>query len=83
MRTMIVSFNNLASKPMNRECLTIMKRFLVSLLLLLVMTPAAWAARAPVNTLAQDPYASALLITLAVLTINVLARTVFRQSAVR
>jgi serine-type D-Ala-D-Ala carboxypeptidase (penicillin-binding protein 5/6) len=47
---------------MNRECLTIMKRCLVSLLLVLLMIPAAWAARAPVNTLAQDPYASALLI---------------------
>ncbi len=39
-----------------------MKRCLVSLLLVLLMCPAAWAARAPVNTLAQDPYASALLI---------------------
>jgi serine-type D-Ala-D-Ala carboxypeptidase (penicillin-binding protein 5/6) len=39
-----------------------MKRCLVSLLLVLLMIPAAWAARAPVNTLAQDPYASALLI---------------------
>lgn len=39
-----------------------MKRCLVSLLLVLLMIPAAWAARAPVNTLAQDPYASALLV---------------------
>lgn len=39
-----------------------MKRCFVSLLLVLLIIPAAWAARAPVNTLAQDPYASALLI---------------------
>ena len=40
-----------------------MKRCLVSFLLLLLMTPSAWAAaRAPVQSLAQDPYASALLV---------------------
>lgn len=39
-----------------------MKRCLISLFLVLLLIPAAWAARAPVNTLAQDPYASALLI---------------------
>jgi D-alanyl-D-alanine carboxypeptidase (penicillin-binding protein 5/6) len=39
-----------------------MKHCLVSFLLLLLLVPAAWAARAPVSTLSQDPYVSALLI---------------------
>ncbi|WP_245590134.1 D-alanyl-D-alanine carboxypeptidase family protein [Desulfobulbus elongatus] len=39
-----------------------MKRCLLCILLVLMMVPATWAARAPVKTLAQDPYASALLI---------------------
>jgi D-alanyl-D-alanine carboxypeptidase (penicillin-binding protein 5/6) len=38
-----------------------MKRWLLPILLLLVV-PAAWAARAPVSNLAQDPYLSALLV---------------------
>ena len=39
-----------------------MKHFAVCLLVLVFMTPAAWAARAPVDTLAKDPYVSALVI---------------------
>jgi len=40
-----------------------MKRFALSVLLLVLMVPVAWAApRAPVSTIAQEPYASALLV---------------------
>jgi D-alanyl-D-alanine carboxypeptidase len=39
-----------------------MKRCALCLLLVLIMVPVAQAARAPVQDLAQDPYASALLI---------------------
>jgi len=39
-----------------------MKRCVLSVLLLVLLVPAVWAARAPVSTLAQDPYASALLV---------------------
>lgn len=39
-----------------------MRRFVFALCLLILTLPSAWAARAPVSTLAQDPYASALLV---------------------
>ncbi|MCL2789013.1 MAG: D-alanyl-D-alanine carboxypeptidase [Desulfobulbus sp.] len=39
-----------------------MKRCALCILLVLMMVPVVWAARAPVKSLAQDPYASALLI---------------------
>lgn len=39
-----------------------MKRCLCSLLLVLVMLTPAWAARKPLNSIAQDPYISALVI---------------------
>ncbi len=39
-----------------------MKHFFLCGVLLLLMAPCTWAARAPVSSLAQDPYASALLV---------------------
>jgi len=41
-----------------------MKRFVLTILFLVLLVPAAWAAapRKPLNTLAQDPYVSALVV---------------------
>jgi serine-type D-Ala-D-Ala carboxypeptidase (penicillin-binding protein 5/6) len=39
-----------------------MKRFLFCVLILLFITPVAWAARAPLVAITQDPYVSALVI---------------------
>ena len=39
-----------------------MKRFALCVFILLCAVPAAWAARTPLNAIAQDPYVSALLI---------------------